>query len=146
MQNKIEIFKYYYIVVNDMKLYKKSFYPEEKNEVLDKNVIDILISDTRSAIYQKYYDKDQGRLETKYFAINYGWKIGDRSPVLRGFEFEERLYEINSKNQLLIIQPKKVNFFYDGDKILPGNRFVFECNPHKFIEEFLKKGYEVTNK
>jgi len=125
-----------------MALYKRIWYPDIKIEVLDRSVVDILTSSERSSIDQVYYDEDLEREETRSFAINYGLRKGDESPVIRGFESEGVLYEINPENRLLIRQETSGQLFYDEDKI-EGNNFVFEGNIEEFVQEFIKRGYKI---
>jgi len=127
-----------------MKLYEELWYPEKKIHITDKTIVDILTSNERSSIRQGYYDNEFERQETRSFAINYAWRKGDRSPVLRGFEFNNKLYEIDSQEKKLLVQPTFGQLFYDEDKI--ENEFVFEESLDKFITEFIKTGYEVKDK
>jgi len=127
-----------------MKLYKSTWYPERKSEfeVKDKTVVDILTMPERSSINRGYYDEDFERQDTRPFAVNYAWKKGDRSPVLRGFEFDEKLYEIDADNRLLIPHRICGYLFYDIDKTF-NNSFVFEGTLDEFLDEFVKVSYEV---
>ena len=117
-----------------MKLYKWVDYPENPKEL---DIVDILTSDERSCLQQ---GKDG---ETRSFAVNYGDRIGDRSPVLRGFEADDMLYEIDAEKRMIIIQPKYGQLFYDEDKIPVKTQFVFEGTLDEVLQEFADRGYGV---
>jgi len=68
-----------------MNLYKDIWYPKKKIEVPNRNIVDILTMEDRSAIRIGYYDDEMERQDSEEFAINYAWGRGDRSPVLRVF-------------------------------------------------------------
>ena len=101
-----------------MKLYKDIWYPNDKQEISDRTIVEILTSKERTSIQQGYYDTYWKRQQSCSFAINYAWKEGDRSPILRGFEFEGKLYEIDINCKTILVQPKIGQLFYDEDKIL----------------------------
>ena len=132
-------------VIIVMKLYKKSWYPEKKIEVSQMNVVDILTLEESSSVRHGYYDVRFERQKTRSFAVNYAWERGDRSPVLRGFEFNGKLYEIDSQEKRLLVQPASGQLFYDEDKI-EENQFVFEGNLDEFVAEFIKAGYRIEDK
>jgi hypothetical protein len=126
-------------------LYDEIYYPEEKIEVFNKNIVDILTMDERSAINKGYYDTEMGRKDTNSFAINYAWRKGDRSPVIRGFQWDNKLYEIDLSNKVLLLQPVCGSLFYDQDKII-GNEFVFEGLLEDFVTKFIDAGYTLKKK
>lgn len=128
-----------------MKLFNGVWYPEKKIEILNKTIVEILTLEERSSIEQGYYDNLFGRQQKRSFAINYAWKIGDNSPILRGFEFEGKLYEIDSSRKLIISQKSFGELFYDSDKI-EKNDFVFEGSLNEFVSEFIKSGYQLKTK
>ena len=128
-----------------MKLYKDIDYPENPKEV-DQSIVDILTSEERSSLRQGYYDEDFERQETNSFGINYGTYKGDRSPVLRGFESKGILYEIDTENNQIIIQPTSGQLSYDEDKIHIKNQFVFEGTLDEVLQEFTNRGYHVVKK
>lgn len=125
-----------------IKLYKEIWYPEKKEEITDRSVVDILTDEERSSLWQGYYDEHRQDYNRRLFGINYAHRKGDRSPVLRGFEFDGKLYEIDADNKRLIVQAKR-GLFYDADKIPVSNQFVFEGTGNDFIQEFVKAGYKI---
>ncbi|MBW2991775.1 hypothetical protein KY345_00975 [Candidatus Woesearchaeota archaeon] len=127
-----------------MKLYEGIWYPEKKIEVKDKTVVDILTLPERSSVRRGYYDEWFNEQRIEPFAINYAWEIGDCSPVLRGFQSEGRLYEIDAEGRIILAQQERDSPFYDQDKI-ERNDFVFEGSLDEFIAEFVKAGYKVMD-
>jgi|SRR3989338_2940656 len=126
-----------------MMLYNEIWYPEKKIEVPDRNVVEILTLNECSSVEHGYYDEYWQRQQTRQFAINYAWKRGDRSPVLR--EFDGKLYEIDSEEKLILVQPTFGQLFYDMDKI-ENNQFVFEGSLDEFVAEFVKRRYQIKQK
>ncbi|MBW2995000.1 hypothetical protein KY312_01490, partial [Candidatus Woesearchaeota archaeon] len=123
-----------------MKLYKGIDYPENKREV-SQSIVDILTSDEPSSLEQSDYDENFEGLETRSFGINYGTKKGDRSPVLRGLQFEDLLFEIDKENKRIISHHASGQLFYDEDKIPVKNQFVIEGTLNDVLQKFTDRGY-----
>ena len=124
-----------------MKLYKESWYPKKKIEIPKENIVSILTLNERSSIGQGCYNNDFERQGVYSFAVNYAWRKRDRSSVLRRFEIDDKLYEIDSQKKRLLIQPTFGQLFYDRDKI-EKSEFVFEGS----LNEFIKTGYQIKDK
>ena len=124
-----------------LQLFNMTFSPELKKPV-QENVVEILTQEKeRTAVYWYLFDKGFQRFQPEFFSINYAFKIGDRSPFLRGFQFQEKQYEI-------LVPEKRINLaryngfpFYDADKI--DKEFMFEGALEDFILEFRNAGYQV---
>ena len=129
-----------------MELFKSVGYTDIKIPCLDKNIVDILTSKERSCIDIGYFDESFKKQRSRFFSVNYGLIKGDGSPVLRGFEFEKVLYEIDSERKQLIMQQSFGDIFHDMDKIPPKNSYVFEGEPHEFILGFMRKNYSLIGK
>ena len=107
----------------------------------DVNIVDLLTSETRCLISEGRYDDFMERWDKRPLAVNYGKRIGDRSPFLRGFKHNGLLYEINTARKMLIPQKPNTQLFYDQDKIM--HEVVFEGDTREIVDAFVKKNYHV---
>jgi len=120
-----------------MKLFLDRRYTMEKIPC-DDNVVDILVLNVRSCIRHGVFDEDMQRIETYHFGVNYWDRKWDCSPITRWFKFNWKL---------LIAWEERWNLFYDHDKIgdMDHEQRVFEWTWEEFIDEFLKKWYQLKN-
>ncbi len=96
-----------------IKLYQLSYRPPYY-EISGVSIVDLFVHPEPTIIKILEFDIERGRLNAKNFGINFGdnWASGyrnrgDRAPFIRGFEYEEGLYEINKEKMLLIKTPLK---------------------------------------
>lgn len=129
-----------------MVLYDYRSYPEEKIEIPD-NIVNILTLHERSGISLGCFIPKNNYRFTRALGVNYAYndnpfKKGDRSPIVRGFQWENRLFEIKADEKLIVEQPERGQLFHDYDKLkIKG---IFEGTLELFIKEFLDKGYELV--
>jgi|SRR3989344_198639 len=124
------------------KIFKHDYSPDSLVPVNDRTVVDILTNNNRRMSLDWWkFDEAYRKKRPSRFAINYAMKRGDRSPFLRGFEFNKMQYEIivDSKE---IVPIKYLGYpFYDSDKM--QERFMFEGTLEWFLDEFKRQGYKV---
>lgn len=136
--------------VNKPKLiYKSMFYQDKK---VEGSIVNILTrNDAKTSVWAP---KKPGRIISDLIGlnsvcqgkpVNLGWHGGYE----RGFlnpQKEDALYLIDADRKIINCVPNSFNLFYDQDKVMDKNTYIWYRTFEELLEEFKRAGYGVVDR
>lgn len=124
-----------------MELYQKISNSENRKPV-SRSIVDILTSSTPSLIdLEEESPFLWKKSKIQPFAINYAIMQKGFSPVIRGFEIENELYEIDNEKKIISVQSSRGDLFSEYQKIEVSDSYIYQGTSEQFVQEFINAGY-----